>query len=186
MLLSSAELTDIANLLRQGKIIACPTEGVFGLSCDPFNEKAIQQLLVLKKRVVEKGLILMTHDWHSIESYLAPLDSVVWEKLNTATNTPTTWILPVRSDFPTWLSGEHATVAARLVAHPTARAICAAFGGPLVSTSANVAGHPPCFTWQEVEAQFGSHLAYIVRGETLGLNKPSQIIEAMTGMVLRA
>src|SRR3546814_16877881 len=66
---------DAASALRAGGIIACPTEAVWGLSCDPFNEATVQRLLAIKQRPVDKGLIL-------IAASVAPLDGLAdWDAL---------------------------------------------------------------------------------------------------------
>ena len=97
MSFNPTELKKIITLLQQGEIIACPTEGVFGLSCDATNERAVLKLLALKKRPIEKGLILITDKWETVQSWIGDLKKEVWEKLNTQNSTPTTWVVPVSS-----------------------------------------------------------------------------------------
>jgi L-threonylcarbamoyladenylate synthase len=172
-------------LLKQGAIIACPTEGVWGLSCDPLNQQAVQRLLALKKRSVEKGLILITDNWENAKNWMDLSAPNLWKKIQLKTERPTTWILPASPIVPSWIRGEHTSIAVRCIQHPVAQSICAAFGSPLISTSANLSGESPCLTLTDVEQQFGNQIDYIVPAKTQGINKPSQIVEALTGKILR-
>ncbi|MGL5781651.1 MAG: Sua5/YciO/YrdC/YwlC family protein, partial [Plesiomonas shigelloides] len=56
--------------LRQGEVIAYPTEAVFGVGCDPDNQLAVERLLALKQRPVEKGLILIASDYAQLQPYV--------------------------------------------------------------------------------------------------------------------
>ena len=57
--LSHAQLNQAVTALKQGGILAYPTEAVWGLGCDPFNQQAVLKLLALKQRPMDKGLILI-------------------------------------------------------------------------------------------------------------------------------
>ena len=81
--------------------------------------------------------------------------------------------------------GEHDCVALRVSDHPGVVALCQAFGGPLVSTSANRASDPSAMSAEEVQAIFGTALDAIVTGELGGLNRPSTIRDLASGQVLR-
>ena len=99
---------------------------------------------------------------------------------------PVTWLLPARPEVPFWLRGEHHTLAVRVTAHPVAAALCDAFGGPIVSTSANLAGHEPARTAQRVQRELGERVDYILHGELGDLAQPTEIRDAQTGRVIRA
>ncbi len=81
--------------------------------------------------------------------------------------------------------GDHDRVALRVSAHPLVAALCDAFGGPIVSTSANIASEPPAMSADEVRAIFGDGLDAIVEGELGGLERPSTIRDLVSGRVLR-
>lgn len=185
-----AELTfaAAAQLLHRGGVIAYPTEAVWGLGCDPFDEAAVLRLLAIKQRTVDKGLIL-------IAGAPAQLDGLLrWERLPPGRAEavfaswpgPHTWIVPASPRVPGWITGAHAGVAVRVSAHPDVIALCAAFGGPLVSTSANLAGAPPAFTRATLDPGLLARLDGVTQGETGGLAAPSAIRDAATGHVLRA
>ncbi len=173
--------------LQQGEVIAYPTEGVFGVGCDPDDPIAIQKLLELKQRPVEKGLILIAAHYEQLKPYIdeSQLTAEQLEKIHATWPGPVTWIVPASDRVTNWVSGQFDSIAVRVTDHPLVQKMCNAFGKPLTSTSANLTGQPPCMTTEEVEQQLGSHLVAILQGETGGRDKPSEIRDAKTSQVLR-
>lgn len=174
------------HILKEGGVIACPTEAVYGLSCDPLNADSVYRLLALKQRPVEKGLILVASHISQLRPFLAELPKDIEKNISRSWPGPYTWIWPAREDVPTWLTGQHDSIAVRVTAHPLMSSLCEAFGGPLVSTSANVAGHHPQRTALGVQRQFGKQLDYILTGKVDPRANPSEIRDAVTNKVIRA
>jgi L-threonylcarbamoyladenylate synthase len=173
--------------LHQGGIIAYPTEGVWGLGCDPFDEAAVLRILRLKKREVEKGLILVAAGVDQIAALLEPLTEAERATVLATWPGPTTWLLPDPEQLvPTWIKGKFATVAVRVSAHPGVVRLCRAFGGPLVSTSANPADAAPALNRLRVLTWFGSELDYIVPGCLGGQQGPSTIRDLHSATPVRA
>ncbi|OLQ91105.1 threonylcarbamoyl-AMP synthase [Vibrio panuliri] len=175
------------SVLQQGEVIAYPTEGVFGVGCDPDNPQAIEKLLTLKQRPVEKGLILIAASYEQLLPYIdeSQLNQEQLATVKASWPGPYTWIMPASDKASNWLCGQFDSIAVRVTDHPLVQKICLAFGKPLTSTSANLTGLPPCMTTEEVEAQLGDKLVAILRGETSGRDKPSEIRDARTLQVLR-
>lgn len=180
-------VADAAAVLRDGGVVVYPTEAVWGLGCDPFDEAAVRRLLALKQRPVDKGLIL-------VAGTLGQLDGLLdWEALPTDRREavfaswpgPHTWIVPATGRVPHWITGAHDGVAVRVSAHPTVVALCRAFGGPLVSTSANPAGAPPPCSLAAFDAALLAAVDGVVAGETGGLDRPTAIRDARSGAALR-
>ncbi|MDD5033842.1 MAG: Sua5/YciO/YrdC/YwlC family protein [Methylococcaceae bacterium] len=169
--------------LRRGGLLAYPTEAVWGLGCDPCNEAAVDSLLALKRRPVLKGLILIGSDSRQIEPFL-DLKAHDLRRL-AGWPGPITWIVPASSQTPAWLRGDHDTIAVRVTAHPLSSALCQAFGGALVSTSANPTGSPPARTRLKVRAYFSDAELVFLPGKTGGLAKPTAIFDARSGKQLR-
>jgi len=174
-------------VLRQGGLIACPTEAVWGLSCDPANEKAVMTLLALKQRSIDKGLIVVAahleqlNDWIDLEVLPPPRRQMV---LSTWPG-PHTWALPASKQAPIWLTGQHQTVAVRVTTHPLLRALCTAWNGPLISTSANRSGHVPVRQHQDIDPAILQQLDGVLEGAVGDLPQPTPITLASTGQVLR-
>ena len=166
-------------------VIVYLTEAVWGLGCDPFDEKAVSRVLALKSRSLDKGLILIGG---SIEQFAFLLDDLADDlmvKLRSSWPGPTTWLIPHQNRVPAWVHGSHQTVAVRVSGHPIVSQLCTAFGGPLVSTSANPQGQPSALTVAEVERYFATGLEGIVSGELGGAQQPSTICDLLSGKTIR-
>ena len=170
--------------LDNGGIVAYPTEAVYGLGCEPLDPVAVMRLLALKRRPVEKGLILIASDLVQLEAYIEPLSKRDLSRVRRTWPGPVTWLLPKSAHCPAWLSGAHDTIACRVTAHPVAAALCGAHGGALVSTSANPAGHPPARTPLAVRRHFGERIDWILHAPCGGNPRPSQI-RALDGHIVR-
>lgn len=179
-------INQAARVLREGGVIAYATESVFGLGCDPFNPVAVHRLLQIKQRPESKGLILIAADVEQFSGLLAPLGEGPAELISQHWPGPTTLVLPVTDQVPDWISGQFETVAMRVSDHPQVQALCSRFGGPIVSTSANFSGHPPARSATQVQRSLGPVLDYVLPGEVGGLQNPTQIIDAVSGQLLRA
>lgn len=178
-------LQQVIRCLNHGGIIAYPTEAVFGLGCDPFDEEAVRGLLGLKKRPVEKGLILIGSEFDQLAPLLEIPDEVILNKLQASWPGPTTWVVPAKPSVPGWLRGNHDSLAVRITDHPIAAYLCTAFNRPLVSTSANTSGLKPAKSTLAVRQLFGHSTVLIVPGQ-LGKEKyTTRILDAMTDNLLR-
>lgn len=170
--------------LQNGKIIAYPTEGVYGLGCDPFNSIAVARLLAMKQRDSAKGLILIANSWSQIEKLIEPLSASQLNTVNSTWPGPTTWVFPASDQAPKWITGEHATIAIRITDHPIASLLCEQFNRPIVSTSANLSGMLPATTHLEVADNF-NQLCCIVEGAVGQLSKPTVMKDVITNRVIR-
>ncbi|MDG6897515.1 tRNA threonylcarbamoyladenosine biosynthesis protein RimN [Actinobacillus delphinicola] len=175
----------IAALLND-EVIAYPTEAVFGLGCNPYSETAIQRLLALKKRPIEKGLILIAPALHYFQDFvdLEALTDEQYQRLNQLYTPATTWIVPVKMDVPRLVRGKFDTIAIRLCAHPDVTALCEGGKMPLISTSANLTGKEPARTYAEVYQQFGKDFP-VLEGQVGGAKNPSQIKDLFTNQIVR-
>ncbi len=183
--ITAAVLNQAVHCLRQGKVIAYPTEAVYGLGCDPFNSKAVGCLLQLKRRPVEKGLILVAADWNQIESLVQPIPPPALAQVFASWPGPYTWVFPASSTAPSWITGKHNTIALRISAHPIVQQLCLAFGGPIVSTSANRQNEHPLRDYRSIQIMFGKEIDFIIPGKVGGAQKPTSIHDAISGIALR-
>lgn len=182
---SSLHLHCARSALHAGGVVACPTEAVWGLSCDPFDEDAVSRLLWLKRRPVHKGLILVASSAAQFEFLLAELSVKQRATLDASWPGPATWLVPHRGLVPRWISGRHSNVALRVSAHPVVQALCYSWQGPLVSTSANPAGARPALHAFQAHRYFGANLDYLLPGR-LGVSaQPTTIRDLVTGQIIR-
>lgn len=171
--------------LRRGGIVAYPTEGCFGLGCDPRDIRAVQDLLRIKNRHQRRGLILIAGDWNHIAPWVDTSDRTAVARARGSWPGPYTWLLPARSGVSRWLRGEHDTIAVRVTAHPLAAALCRRFNSAIVSTSANLRGGPPAVTAAQVHRLFGRRVDLVLPGRLGGSKGPTEIRDARTGALVR-
>ena len=186
--------------LRAGKPLVYPTESVWGLGCDAFNEQAVERLLTLKNRPIEKGLIVITANADLIQPFLKTLPNTRRDEILTSWANPrgqaTTWLFSLPADLPqaipAWITGDFDTLAIRIISHPTIQTLCQSLISPtnpygfIVSTSCNISGEPPAKTLSQAQAQFDKvkDVGFLA-GETLGFTLPSQIKDTQTGQTVR-
>jgi L-threonylcarbamoyladenylate synthase len=170
--------------VQAGEVIAYPTEAIYGLGCDPFNQQAVEALLALKQRSVSKGLIILVSTWEQVWPLIGDVPAARFEAVKQTWPGPVTWIFPKSERVPAWLSGEHDGLAIRMTAHPVAHALCE--HAPLVSTSANLTGSHPAKTMDDLEDMLASGaVAGVVTGALGGRTAPSEIYQVLDGVRVR-
>ena len=171
-----------ADALLGGGVIACPTEGVYGLSCMPDDTHALLRLLAIKQRDASKGLILIAANQCQLDAWidLAGADIPAADP-----SAPITWIVTAATDVAPLLRGNHQGLAVRITTNPIARALCEAVESPLVSTSANLAGEPTVHNRFVLRRKFTGLVDYIVPGDCGPAAGPSEMRNLTTGEVLR-
>ncbi len=184
--MNSWRLKQAVRSLSAGGVIAYPTEAVWGVGCDPFNQAAVTRLLHLKHRPEHKGLILVAASMAQLQPLLEGLSEAQLAQLKLSWPGPNTWLIPDPDNLiPRWIKGEHSSVAVRVTDHPQTAALCRAFGGLLVSTSANPAGKPPALSATDIRRAFGYQVDYLLPGALGGRSQPSVIRDLCSGRVLR-
>ncbi|MGD9022012.1 MAG: Sua5/YciO/YrdC/YwlC family protein [Lysobacterales bacterium] len=171
--------------LRAGKVIAYPTEAVYGLGCDPRNEAAAREILALKGRHAKAGFVLIASRYSQIQPWIADIDKALVERAMSAWPGPVTWLFPRAAQVPDFIAGNHPTVALRITAHEPSRALCDAFGSALVSTSANPSTREPARSAAQVAVYFGDRIAGILAGRLGDSANPSEIRDLVSGNLIR-
>jgi L-threonylcarbamoyladenylate synthase len=177
-----------AACLHAGGIVAYPTEGVWGLGCNPRDQIAVSRLLAIKQRPLDKGLILIAADFAQLHPFLNPdtLPAARLREIRASWPGPHTWVMPASASAPRWITGAHTGIAVRVSAHPPVVALCMAFNGALVSTSANFTEKPAPQHRDGLDSGLLSHIDGVLTGETGGLQRATPIRDAFTGRALRA
>lgn len=183
--MNNSALKHASDAVRNGGVVAYPTESVFGLGCDPLNHAAIERLLLLKHRNADQGLILIAATTSQLEPFIQDIEPLLWQSVLRSWPGPVTWLIPAKAAIPHLLTGNHNTLAVRVTAHRIAADLCLACDSALVSTSANLSGQPPAHDAAEVEACFGTQLDYILDGTVGSLKNPTEIRDAVSGDILR-
>ncbi len=182
----TSNFISIINALHHKKIIAYPTESVFGLGCDPNSEFAVNNLLILKKRSWKKGFILVAANYQQLIPYIND-NALNNKQRNTILSSwpgPITWVIPTNSKTPKFLTGHFNSIAVRVSAHPLIQTLCTKYGKPIISTSANFKKQIPCRNIQEVKQKFGDTIPILI-GKIGNNLHPSEIRDAISNQKIR-
>jgi len=171
--------------LYSGGVIAYPTEAVFGLGCHPLDPMAVANLLSIKKRSWQKGLILIGANFSQFTPFLSPISAELYKEIHSPQKRPTTWLLPANEDCPGWLTGKYKSLAVRLVDHALAREMCVLSDTAIVSTSANISGQSAIKTAWKARLKFNLQDVLVLNGRVGNCYQPSQIIDPFKGERLR-
>jgi L-threonylcarbamoyladenylate synthase len=179
------QIEGAAALLRRGGVLAYPTEGVFGLGCDPDDRAAFERIFAIKQRPPAQGVLLIAADFAQVEGWIGEVPAAALGRARAAWPGAHTFIFPRSPRVPDWVAGGHDGIALRVTAHAPAAALCRVFGGPLVSTSANRHGVAPGRSAQDIAALFGDELDGVLDAPLGGLDRPTPITDAVTGAIIR-
>ncbi len=179
-------LDKAVDVIKQGGIVAYPTESVYALGCDPRKLATIHRLLDIKQRAIEKGFILIAADFEQLQPYLGPVDQTIMKKIMATWPGAVTWLMPVADNVPPSVRGNHEGIAVRVTAHPVAAALCRAADTALISTSANTAGKAPMRSAEDVGTELGSLVDYVLAGDVGDAVKPTEIRDALTDEIIRS
>lgn len=180
------QLNKLKLALKQGAIIAYPTETVWGLGCLPNDETALIRLAKIKQRPVHKGFILVASDISYCLDFIHPdFHQQAIKKVICNVQHPTTWLVPKAQGTSRLLSGDFSTIAIRISPHPFIKLLCSKIQAAFVSTSVNINSRPSLNSSILIQKQFGHQLDAIVHGFNAGLGKASKIIDLQSGAILR-
>ena len=180
----SGEVQKIIHALHEQAVILYPTEAVWGMGCDPFSQDAVDKLLQLKDRPIEKGLILLVSSWEQVHDLVDQTLPVCTDKIKASWPGPTTWVFPASDSVPEWVQGAQEGIALRMPSYPPLLELLRAWGKPLISTSANLSGQSMCTTQAEAQSMFPQ--LPILSGECEGRAGVSAVIDAVTGECYRS
>ena len=173
-----------AHCIRQGGVIAYPTETVYGLGCDPLCFNAVDAINDLKGRDARKGLILLASRLQQLDALIDVNDRNQRAALM-AEDEPTSWVVPAKDTTPGWITGGRDTVAIRITTHPVVMHLCDHLGHALVSTSANPAGKKPALNALQLHRYFDGLVDAMLVSTHNCSGKPSKIRDLKSRQLLR-
>ena len=182
---SQSRINKAVDTIQKGGVIAYATEAVYGLGCDPDNLDAIQKILSLKGRDDKQGFILIASQVSQVEKYLGELSPQERELLEKNWPEPTTLILPAQESVSKLITGGRSTIAVRITTHTDTKILCEALEHALISTSANRSGQPALTHAWQIQEQFSDGIDYLYPSTIGNASKPSTIIDAKSGKILR-
>lgn len=167
--------------LEEGHIILYPTDTVWGLGCDAFNEAAVDRIFLLKDRPKAKNLIVLVGSREMLEHFIPEVPDVVRSVVDDE-DSPTTVIYPVINGLPQHLKADDGSCAIRIVQHGLIREIIERFGRPIISTSANISGQSAAMDLLSVHPEIARSVHFCIPSEydTSHQKIPSRIIKVET------
>lgn len=178
---TAANIQRAAAALQAGEVIGYPTETVYGLGVDPFNEGALTRLYGIKERDPNHPVLLIAGNRAQVQSLVATMSPAAERLADAFWPGPLSMLLNPLPSVPKSLRGPTGKICVRVSSHPVAAALCDAFRGPIVSTSANVSGHPPARRAQDVP----SGVTICLDGGPSGAGAASTVIDPDTGEIQR-
>lgn len=164
----------VVEYLKQGGVIAYPTDTVYGIGCDIFNKKGIKKIHQIKQRDPRKPFSFICSDLSEVSNY-AQVSNFAFKLMKRHLPGPYTFVLEATRVVPDLLVTRQKTVGIRIPDNPIALGIVRELGHPLVTTSANVAGEGTIQDARDIQEQLGKMLDCVVDGGLL-TGEPSTVI----------
>jgi len=175
--LSSRETERAAGLLRQGRLVALPTETVYGLAADATQERAVQANYDAKGRPETKPLNVLVDGMAMVGAVCRDVPADAYRLADAFWPGPLTMILRGRGTLPPIVPAGGATQGVRCPDHPATLAVIRALGRPLACPSANLSGGPSPKTAGEVLAQLGGRIDAVLDGGPCSVGVESTILD---------
>lgn len=179
---STASIARAVEALRAGEVIAYPTETVYGLGANPFDERAMNRLFEAKGRDRSNPILLIVSSREQLGRVVAAISPQALACMDAFWPGPLSILFPRHPSLPDLITAGSDKVCVRCPGHEWARSLCEAFGGPVTSTSANRSGTPVVQSLAELELP-GVDLGF--DGGTLDSSQASTILDADSGTILR-
>ena len=178
------EVKDVICHLKSGEVIGYPTEAVYGIGCDPWNQSSVEKIAKIKGRKKRQTFLMVAS---SIDQLTDLIDiSRLSSQVKSSWPGHTTWLIKAKENVPYWLQDEQTNkVGVRISNHPLVRELCSEYGKPIISTSANISGKEEIKNQQEFIRTFSSNINYLVDGDLGDYDKASMIIDMETNKKIR-
>ncbi len=170
-------INQAVDIIKNGGLIAYPTETVYGLGVDPYNSEAIQKIFIAKGRAEDKGIILLIRGADDLSTLVRTVSPTAQILIEAFWPGPLTLVFRANRDLSPALLGGRDTIALRHSSSPIATQLLTTLGGPLTSTSANRSTEPPARSASEVQNALGEHLDLILDGGPSDSALPSTLVD---------
>lgn len=175
------DLRQACAIMKKGGIILYPTDTVWGIGCDATNAEAVQKIYNIKRRAESKAMIVLADSMSMVESYVQTIPDVAWQLVEVA-DKPLTIIYDNAKFLAPNLIADDGSIAIRVTNDEFSQALCSQMRRPVVSTSANISGHPTASCFNEITDEIRNAVDYIVkyRQDDNSHPSPSSIIKLGT------
>lgn len=171
------EIEKAVELLKAGKLVAFPTDTVYGIGADVFNHGAVEQIFIAKRREPDKPLQVLIASKSDLQIIARTQSDALDRLASEFWPGPLTIVMPARGDFPRRVRCGRDTIGVRMPADAIALKLIEAFGGPVAATSANISGLPDPVDAAEVMEYLGGKIHLVIDGGSMPGNVPSTVVD---------
>ena len=172
-----------AEFISSGEVVAFPTETVYGLGANIFDQDAIQKIFLAKGRPTDNPLIAHLGSRSQIEQIVSEVTPVAAKLMDVFFPGPLTLVMAKSAEVPPMATAGLETIGVRMPAHQTALNFIRACRFPLVAPSANLSGKPSPTTWEAVKTDLNGRISCILKGEQTDFGLESTVVDC-TGEIL--
>lgn len=169
-------LQKAATVIRQGGVVALPTETCYGLAVDPFNEDALARLFKIKQRPLQKPILTMIGGMEQLKTLASCVPQEYRPLMQEYWPGPLTLLFPARDNLSPLLTANTATIGIRISSFPPARRLPQLLESPVTATSANISGDPGAKTAEDVRRKLGHLIDWVVDCGTTSGRLPSTVV----------
>lgn len=174
---SPEDIARAVKYLRDGRVIAYPTETIYGLGANVLDRKAVKRIYDLKSRDYGLPISILIADLKMLREVAAEVSDRALPLMRKFWPGPLTILFPASKAIPKGLVTNTGKVGIRISSHPVASALVGAFGHPITTTSANLSGFPPSLSVKHVQKYFGEKLPCIIDGGECEPSRGSTVVD---------
>lgn len=171
-------INQVVETLRRGGVICCPTDTMYGIGCDIFDQKAVKRVYQIKRRPKDKPFSFMCSSLTNISDY-GHVGNTAYRLMRKNLPGPYTFVLSGTKLVPKIMLTKQKTVGIRVPDHSICLAIIEALGNPLLNTSASLEDDDPVRTCYDADRLFGKQVDLIIDGGEI-VPAPSTVISLLT------
>ena len=174
-------ISEAARLVLAGRLVAYPTDTVYGLGCNPYDKDAIDRLIQAKQR--QKGALPILVNSMASAKKLAEFSQAAMNLAGRYWPGPLTLVLPLRAQLPAAVTDDSPFVGLRIPRHEVALNLAEKCGGQIIGTSANLTGQPATTSAQTVLEEMGDLIDLILDGGPPPRGKESTVVKVLGGSI---
>ncbi len=172
---------EAAEFIRRGGTVAFPTETVYGLGANVFDERAIAKIFTAKQRPNDNPLIAHVGNLEQINSLVAEISETAQRFIEAFFPAPLTLVMPKSAKIPLVATANLETIGVRMPRNDLALEFLQMCETPLVAPSANLSGRPSPTTWQAVDEDLNGRIDCILKGKTTEIGLESTVVDCIFG-----
>lgn len=165
-----------ADFLTRGRVVAVPTDTVYGLAADPFNLAAVEQIYRVKGRPESRALPILVSSFEQAMLLSREVPANFLRLAQEYWPGALTLVVDAAHRLPLKVTGNTGRIALRWPRSPVVAGLIEEFAGPITGTSANISGHPSCVSGAQVMEQLGGRLPLILDAGDIGSALASTIV----------